>query len=81
MKVLKFSADWCNPCKQMSAWLDTHEHNHDITEINIDGNKQLVEHYGIRGVPTLVMLNEDESVNKTIVGFSIPKLTEFLAGS
>jgi len=81
MKVLKFSADWCNPCKQMSEWLKTHNHTHTITEINIDGNREVCEQYGIRGVPTLVMLNEDNTVNKTIVGFSVPKLTEFLAGS
>lgn len=81
MKVLKFAADWCGPCKQMTEWLKSHEHNHTITEINIEGNKEMVEHYGIRGVPTLIMLNEDDTVNRTVVGFSIPKLTEFLKAS
>lgn len=78
MKVLKFAADWCGPCKSMSEWLKTHEHEHEITEVNIDTNREMCEHYGIRSVPTLVMLNEDESVRKTLVGFSIPKLEQFL---
>lgn len=78
MKILKFAADWCGPCKELSKWLATKDHDHEIVEINIEGNKEMCEHYGIRGVPTMVMLNNDDTVRKTIVGFNIPKVEQFL---
>jgi len=78
MKILKFSADWCNPCKQLGEWLKTKDHDHEIVDVNIDSNREMCEHYGIRGVPTLVMLNEDDTVKKTIVGFNVPKVEAFL---
>ncbi len=78
MKILKFSAEWCNPCKQMTEWLKTQDYDHDIVEINIENNGEMVKHYGVRSVPTLIMLNEDNTVRKTVVGFNKPKLESFL---
>lgn len=78
MKVLKFEADWCGPCKAMGEWLDKQDIDHEIVKVNIDGNKEMCEQYGIRSVPTLIMLNEDNSVRKTIVGFNVEKLQQFL---
>jgi hypothetical protein len=63
----------------MTEWLKTQDYDHDIVDINIEGNEEVIKHYGIRSVPTLVMLSEDESYPlKTITGFSVPKLEAFL---
>jgi thioredoxin-like negative regulator of GroEL len=78
MKVLKFSAEWCTPCKQMTKWLNTQGYDYDIVEVPIETNQELVQIYGVRSVPTLIMLDEDNNVKKTIVGFNIPKLEAFL---
>jgi len=62
----------------MTEWLKTQDYDCDIVEVPIETNQEMVQQYGIRSVPTLVMLNEDDTVKKTIVGFNKPKLESFL---
>jgi thiol-disulfide isomerase/thioredoxin len=78
MKILKFSADWCNPCKHMTEWLKTQSYDHDIVEINVKGNEELVRQHDVRSVPTLIMLDDSDQKVKTITGFNVPKLEAFL---
>jgi len=66
-KVLKFYADWCQPCKMLSKTLESIETNISIEEINIDENPELAIKYSVRGVPTMIML-ENEEVKKQIFG-------------
>lgn len=60
MKVLKFSASWCSPCKMLSKTLEGYE-GVEIQEIDIDANQEVAIRYGIRGVPTLVLLDDGGS--------------------
>lgn len=56
-RVLKFSASWCNPCKNLAKTLETVETSVPIHEIDIDDNQEQAREFGIRSVPTLVMLD------------------------
>lgn len=58
MKVLKFYATWCGPCKGMSMMLRNVDNLPEIEEVDIDENTELTTQYGIRSVPTLVKLDE-----------------------
>ena len=53
MKVLKFYADWCQPCKMLSKIIEGAKDKITlpIEEINIDDNQELAQQYGIRGIP------------------------------
>ncbi len=60
-KVLKFYAEWCAPCKVLTQKLEDVETNLPIEEVDIEKNKDLVTKYGVRSVPTMVMLEDDGS--------------------
>jgi thioredoxin 1 len=59
MKVLKFYADWCGPCKSLSATLEKHYTGEvPVESVNIDTNQEAAITYGIRGVPTCILIDE-----------------------
>jgi thioredoxin 1 len=68
MKVLKFSATWCGPCKMLARNLEDVNTNIPIENIDIDENQDTAMHYGVRGVPTMIMLDENHTEVKRMVG-------------
>ena len=68
MKILKFSATWCNPCKMLSKTLDGMELPYELVEIDIEEAPMLAQRHLIRGVPTMVLVDEDENEIRRKVG-------------
>lgn len=70
MKLLKFYATWCAPCKGLSIVIDGVKDQIDtvIEDINIEDNIELSQKYGVRTVPTLVLVNDDGEVVKKATG-------------
>jgi len=71
-KVYKFSATWCGPCKMLTKTLSTIETSVPVEEVDINANEELTQQFKIRGVPTLVMVNEDGVELKRKVGVMNP---------
>ena len=68
MKILRFTASWCQPCKSLAMNLEEANLNLPIEVIDIDIHSDIAVEYGIRGVPTLVMMDENNNVMKRLVG-------------
>jgi thioredoxin 1 len=66
-KVLRFTAAWCSPCKQLAKTLEQIETNIPIEVIDIDVHPEIATEFGVRSVPTLVMM-EDNVASKRMVG-------------
>ena len=66
-KVIRFTATWCGPCKALKTVLDQVETDVPIEVIDIDEQPDLATEFGIRGVPTLVMM-EDNVATKRLIG-------------
>jgi len=73
--LLYFTASWCGPCKTMSPVMDkVSEQNtakFNAIKIDVDGAQDLAGQYGVRGIPTLVLINKEKVVD-TVVG-SLPQ--------
>ena len=84
MKILRFTASWCGPCKSLAAnleWLQSEYPLPNIEKVDIDENPELATQYGVRGVPTLVMLDDNNAEVRRMVGTTDRnKLIEWIRG-
>lgn len=69
-KILKFYAEWCGPCKMLTKTLEGRDLGVPLEEIDIDVNSELTVKYGIRGVPTMVYVNDSGEEISRIVGMT-----------
>ena len=68
MKLLKFEASWCEPCKSLSKTMETIQFPYPIEVIDVDQNSAAAIEYGIRGVPHLILLDENNNIIKRVGG-------------
>ena len=70
MKLLKFYATWCGPCKGLSMVLEGVKEQlpMSVEDIDIDANMDTARKYNVRSVPTMVVVNDDGSEVKRVVG-------------
>lgn len=80
MKLIKFSLPTCKPCIVLSKQMeDLDLSNYEVQEINLHENyetKALGEEYGIKSVPTIVVVDEEGNEIKRIR--NIVQLKDFL---
>ena len=74
MRLLKFEAAWCQPCKQLTQIMDTINFPYPVEKIDIDTNRDACIEYGIRGVPHLILMDENNNI-VTRVGGMVTKET------
>jgi len=77
-KVLKFSASWCGPCKMLSKTIEDLKTEVPIEDIDIDEQSELAVQYGIRGVPTLVMVDENVEIKRSVGNLTKSQLETWL---
>jgi thioredoxin 1 len=69
--VVDFYADWCFPCKMLSAVLvDIADELDDVTfaKINIDENLNVASVFNIASIPAMYVFNDGEVVSR-LVGY------------
>lgn len=65
--ILYFSAPWCGPCKMFGPIMDIiNSKGMDVTKINVDDDPESAMKYGIRNVPTVVLLKDGIEVDRRV---------------
>ncbi len=67
--LVDFYADWCGPCKMLSPIIDkVSEENTDVkfVKVNVDANPDLAEKYEVMSIPTLIVIKNGETVNRSV---------------
>ena len=63
-KILYFSAAWCGPCKMLGPIMESLSGQINYEKIDVDNNQDLSIQYGVRNVPTLVLVENGEAVGR-----------------
>jgi thioredoxin 1 len=69
--VMRFTAPWCAPCKMLAPVIQgLAQEFPDVTfeTVDVDGNPDMAQHFNIRSVPTVLVLNKDDAIIHTFVG-------------
>ena len=73
--LIDFWAAWCGPCKVIAPIVEDLAKEYDgkvkVGKVDVDNNQQTAIKYGIRSIPTLLIMKNGK-VNNTIVG-AVPK--------
>ena len=71
MKLYKFYAEWCQPCKMLSKVIEDagDKITTEVVSFDIDQEMMTAVNYGVRGVPTMVLVDDDGKEIKRQSGY------------
>ena len=80
--LVDFWAEWCGPCKMIAPILDQiaeqYKDRLKVAKLNIDESPKTPQHYGVRGIPTLMLFKEGEVEATKVGALSKSQLEAFL---
>jgi len=80
MRLLKFSAEWCQPCKMLAKTLEGVNLPYTISSIDIDDSPNLAADYKVRGVPTMILVDDNDKEVGRLVGVKTKaQIEEFIS--
>ena len=71
LKLAKFWAPWCGPCKQMGPIIEKIEKEYSskgliVEKYNIDEEKEMAEKHNVMSIPTLILFKDDQIVDQVV---------------
>jgi len=67
--IVDFWAPWCGPCRMMAPVFEETSKGHKeivFAKVNVDEHPELAQEFGVRGIPTMVFLQDGEEVNRVV---------------
>jgi thioredoxin 1 len=66
--LVQYTASWCGPCRQLSPRLANISNSYDniaFVKIDVDENMELAQNLLIRSVPTVIIYDGEEILNRS----------------
>ncbi len=67
-RLIKFEAPWCTKCKQLDAVMENMDIPHHIERINVDDNTEAAMFFGVRSIPHMILLDENNNIVARVNG-------------
>lgn len=78
--LVDFWAEWCGPCKYMNPVLQElaarHKDTLKVVKVNVDNNPMAAQHYGVQGIPTMLLFKDGDIVWRQVGAMPLPQLDE-----
>jgi len=78
--IVDFYANWCSPCKIFAKTFEEVALNSDINfvKVDVDKHEDLARIYGVMSIPTIIMFENGDIVEKHIGILSKDELLELI---
>jgi thioredoxin 1 len=63
-QLFYFSAEWCVPCQTLGPIMDQISTQIPVQKFNIDYEADLITKYGVRNIPTVVLVENGQEVRR-----------------
>jgi len=80
--LVDFYAQWCGPCKMIAPVVEQiSQENEDLKVVKVDADnaQELMTKFGIRGIPTLLLINNGDVIATKVGAASMSQVREFVA--
>ena len=68
--VVDFWAEWCGPCRMVGPIIDEISNDYSgkaiVGKLDVDNNQEFAAKYGVRNIPTVLIFNKGELVDRKV---------------
>lgn len=76
-----FSAPWCGPCKMFGPTMDrVAAQGISVKKVNVDYEPDVITKFGVKSVPTVILVENEQEVNRFVGAKSEQEVINFYNG-